>query len=87
MSAKLCVFAGGSVQLSIGEASGPSQVNFLGTVSLTEKAALEIFMFPPWAGTDGLAPRKGERHNDKPITAVNGDRINAAHFILNTGAG
>ena len=34
--------AGGSVQASCGEASGPSQVNFLGILPPLEKAVLEI---------------------------------------------
>src|SRR5215831_1975637 len=37
MSAKLWVFAGGSLQLSLGESSGPSQVNFWGIASLARK--------------------------------------------------
>jgi hypothetical protein len=75
MSAKLCVFAGGSLQLSLGEASGPSQVNFWGIASLARKASLEIFMAPPWASTDEIAPRKGERPNDNPIKAASTFRI------------
>jgi len=41
MSAKLCVAAGASFQLSGGETSGPSHVNFFGIVSPLEKATLE----------------------------------------------
>src|SRR2546429_9074089 len=82
MSAKLCVFAGGSLQVSLGEASGPSQVNFFGIVSLAAKASLEIFMVPPWAFSDDIAPRKAERQSDKPIKAVNTFRITAASAIL-----
>ena len=60
MSAKLCVFAGGSLQVSLGEASGPSQVNFFGIVSLAAKASLEIFMVPPCPRL-GARSRIGER--------------------------
>src|SRR5437868_3023288 len=82
ISAKLCVFAGGSFQLSLGEASGPSHVNFLGIISLAEKAELTIFMLPPWVCPAGVAPRNGERHKDRAIKAVNTYRINAALAIL-----
>jgi hypothetical protein len=42
MTAKLCVAAGASFQLSCGETSGPSHVNLFGIVSPLENAALEI---------------------------------------------
>jgi len=43
MSAKLRVAAGTSVQLSCGEASSPSHVNFFGIVPPLEKAVLDIW--------------------------------------------
>src|SRR5579864_2579140 len=42
MSAKLCVLAGGSVQVNRGESSEPSQVNFWGIVTPAENAVLTI---------------------------------------------
>jgi hypothetical protein len=75
ISAKLCVFAGGSVQLSFGEASGPSQVNLFGIISPAEKDELEIFMVPPWVCASAVAPRKEARHNDKQVKTENSQRI------------
>src|SRR5215472_4243265 len=75
ISAKLCVFAGGSVQLSFGETSGPSHANFFGIISPAENDALDIFMVPPWICAGGVAPRKEARHNERQITPVVAKRI------------
>src|SRR6202007_2408550 len=71
--AKLCVFAGGSFQFSLGETSGPSQVNFFGMVSPAEKALLPIsngIVFPFCC-----AKRIVATQNEKP--SIRHRRVNA----------
>src|SRR5262249_48106238 len=80
MSAKLCVFSGSAPQLSFGETSGPSQVNFLGIISPAEKKALEICsdIFSPFPWSNGPVKSKGKRQSDKRIKAANSERMNEA---------
>src|SRR5712692_5640583 len=68
ISEKLCVFSGGSFQVSFGERSGPSQLNFFGMVSPAGKAVLEICrdMVPPipcpssFPGGDSSVPSRAQ---------------------------
>jgi hypothetical protein len=57
MSANDCVEAGGSVQVSFGETSGPSQVNFFGIDSPGENAVVAIWkaMDAPFAWLNKVA--------------------------------